>query len=134
MPTPSLNGAFIDLDAVPNVAKTKPSQLRLPDGSIINVALWKDVLRECCKYALASNDHIPIPLPDRAGRKVSLLNMVKPATGISHIEAEYQGQTIYVYTNYDANNCVSNAVYILNYVPSSASNVKAGVMYQKIEP
>ncbi len=42
--------------------------------------------------------------------------------------------TLYIYVNYDANNCVSNALYILKYVPSAACKVKAGVIYQKVEP
>jgi hypothetical protein len=132
-PTIQADHKFIELNALPNVAKTKPSLFRLPDGSIIKVAVWKDVLRECCKYALAHNDQIPIPLPDRAGKKVSLFNTVKPATGIAYVEEEYQGQHIYIYVNYDANNCVSNALHVLKYVPSSAIEVQAGVIYEKVE-
>lgn len=129
----SLTGRkFMELDSLSNVAKTKPSLLQLPDGSIIKVAVWKDVLRECCKYTLANNDQLPIPLPDRAGRKVNLLNTVKPATGISYVEEEYKGQPIYIYVNYDANNCVSNAVHILKYAPASAVKMKAGVIYEKV--
>lgn len=124
---------FVDLDSLPNVTKTKPSLLRLPDGSIIKVGGWKDVLRECCKYALANNDHIPIPLPDRAGKKVSLFSTAKPATGLSFVEQEYHGQHMYIYVNYDANNCISNALHVLKYVPSSATQVKAGVIYEKVE-
>lgn len=124
---------FVELDSLSNVTKTRPSLCRLPDGSIIKVAVWKDVLRECCKYVLANNDHIPIPLPDRAGKKVSLFNTVKPATGISFVEHEYHGQHIYIYVNYDANNCVSNALHVLKYVPSSAIQIKVGVIYEKIE-
>jgi hypothetical protein len=132
-PTPSGDQQFVELDALPNVAKTKPSWFRLPDGSILKVAVWKDVLRECCKYALANNDRIPIPLADRAGKKVSLFNTVKPATGIAYVEEEYKGQHIYIYVNYDANNCVSNALHILKYVPGSAMKIKAGVIYEKVE-
>lgn len=124
---------FVDLDLLPTVAKTKPSVLRLPDGTIIKVSVWKDVLRECCKYALDNNNHLSVPLLDRAGRKVYLLNTVKPATGLSYIEEEYQGRTVYIYMNYDSNNCVANAKHILKHVPNSAIGVKAAVVYDRIE-
>jgi predicted type IV restriction endonuclease len=123
--------AFVPLDAVVDATRTAPSFLRLPDGAEIQVSRWRDVLRECCKFALSNNKNIPIPLPDRAGKKVRLLDTVKPPTGISFIQEEHNGKTIYIYVNYDANNCVSNANYILRQAPGSLKT-SAAVVFRKI--
>jgi hypothetical protein len=122
---------FVDLAKVGYIAKTVPSLLRLSDGTILKVRRWKDVLVECCKLALSTNPNIPIPLPDRVGKKVKLINWVRPGQGLAFVEEEYKGQTIYVYTNYDANNCVANAVHILRYVPESVKKTYAGVVFHK---
>ena len=126
----SSQAKFIDLDDVPDVTGTKPTHLRLPSGEILEVKIWKDVLRECCKFALGNNPKIQFPLPDRSGRKVSLLNTVPPAKGISFVEEKYGNQSIYIYTNYDANNCAANAAYILSQLLLGKANAKAAVAYQ----
>jgi hypothetical protein len=122
---PSSN--YIELNQTDNLAGKRPSCLRLPDGTEIPVRRWKDVLRESCKFALASNPKIAIPFRDRAGRKVWLFNTVKPATGVSYISEQYNGQTIFVYMNYDANNCVSNALHVLDQVPLNYRKMTAAV-------
>jgi hypothetical protein len=118
---------LIELDQVDPGSKRKPSRLRLPDGTLLKIGAWKDILRECCKFALSKNPSIPIPLPDRVGKKVSLFNTVQPPTGISYVTEQYNGQTIYIYINYDARNCVANALYILKFVPSTQLQVKPAV-------
>lgn len=110
---------FVDLEDLEDSAGKKPSHFRLPDGSVQRITKWKDVLIESCKYVLANNPAIPIPFPDRAGKKVSLFNDVKPAKGISYITEEYKGKTIFIYANYDSNNCVANALYILKQIPKN---------------
>ena len=52
-PTPSPK--FIDLDALPDVTGTRPSQLRLPDATVLTVNSWSEVLVECCKFSLSTN-------------------------------------------------------------------------------
>lgn len=118
---------YIELDQVADVTSKQPGHFRLPDGTEITVKRWKDVLRESCKFALLNNPNIPIPFPDRSGRKVSLFSHVKPAAGLSYITEEYNGQTIFIYVNYDANNCVANARYILQQVPRQCITVPAAV-------
>lgn len=125
--TPSPPGAYIDLDHVTAITGKRPSHFRLPDGTEINVKRWKDVLRESCKFALLSNPNITIPFPDRSGKKVALFSTVKPATGISYVTEEYNGQTIFIYVNYDANNCVANARYVLQQVPKQRVQTPAAV-------
>jgi len=122
---------FIDLDSVGYITNTNPSLLRLPDGSVLKISKWKDVLVECCKFALRNNENINLPFPDRSGRKVRLFDLVRPPLGISSVQEEYKDQSIYIYTNYDSNNSVANAIHILNQVPESARKMKAGVVYTK---
>ncbi len=118
---------FIKLEDFDDATGKKPSHLRLPDGSILAIKAWKDVIRESCKFALAHNPDIPIPYPDRAGKKVSLFSNEKPAKGISYVTEQYNGQTIYIYVNYDSNNCIANALYILQQVPQPDNSVAAAV-------
>jgi predicted type IV restriction endonuclease len=110
---------FIDLDDVDDIAGKKPSHLRLPDGSILKIKSWKDILRESCKFTLAQNPSIPIPFADRVGKKVLLFNYVKPAKGISYVTEEFNGKTLYIYVNYDSYNCVANSIYVLKQVPKA---------------
>lgn len=119
--------AFTNLDSVVDVTGTRPTYFRLPDGSIIPVKKWKEVLRESCKYALLTNGHIPIPLPDRAGKKVSLFSYTKPAAGLSFLTEQYKGKTIFIYLNYDANSCVSNAYHVLQYSTTKGKRTTAAV-------
>jgi predicted type IV restriction endonuclease len=118
---------YVELELLTDITGKRPRHFRLPDGTEITVKRWKDVLRESCKFALISNPKISIPFPDRSGKKVSLFSNVKPATGISYVTEEYNGQTIFIYVNYDANNCISNAIYILNQVPNRSFKTKAAV-------
>jgi predicted type IV restriction endonuclease len=124
-------GRLIDLDDLPDVTGTKPTILRLPDDSVLPMKRWKDILRECCKFALDNNPNLLIPLPDRSGKKVNLLSTTKPAQGVSFIQETYNEQDLFIYTNYDANNSVANSRYILDTVPKDKIKVKAAVNYRK---
>ncbi len=120
---------FIELTQVDTTLGNKPTHLRLPDGTILKIGKWKDILRECCKWALTMNPTMPLPFPDKSGRKVSLFNIVKPATGISYVTEHYNGQTVYIYVNYDANNCLANALHILKQVPSNYLKTKPAIAF-----
>jgi predicted type IV restriction endonuclease len=119
---------YIPLDQVQGIKGKKPTHLLLPDNSQIRIKGWSDVLRECCKFALQNNPDIPIPLPDKSGKKIQLFSTVRPAPGISYIEEQYYDQQIYIYTNYDAIHCVANALYVLALVPSNKQQAKASVV------
>lgn len=69
---------YTDVDAKVDYTDTKPSRLKLPNGSEIDVTSWKEVLRETCKFAMGLNRQLSVPLPDASGRKVSLLS-AKPS-------------------------------------------------------
>ena len=122
---------FVALEKIGSVTGTTPSRLRLPDSTVISVKYWSDILREICKFAMESNPLISLPLPDRSGKKVNLFDIVRPHKGISYVEVEYQGKPVFVYTNYDANNCIANSIHALRQVPKEKIHVPAGVLYSK---
>ena len=119
---------WIPLETVRPSAGLKPKLLRLPDGQEVPVTAWKQILVEACKFVLANNLAIPVPLPDRSGKKVVLINAVPLPDNISQLSLLYNGETVYVYTNYDANNCVSNAIYILKQVPAAQKRCSPAVV------
>ena len=127
-PPPSLN--WLALDKVKTATNTSPTNLRLPDGQEKQIRYWKDVLRECCRYALAVNPALTIPYADKAGQKVKLIDTVPPSSNLSFVSVVHQGQTLYIYTNYDAATSIANALRILN-DPTVASkhNGQAAVVY-----
>lgn len=109
---------FIPLSELDEIAGKKPSRFRLPNGEILEINTWKDILRESCKFTLAHNSSLKIPFPDRVGKKVSLFSLEKPANKVSFVTEQYNGQKIYIYINYDSYNCVENAIYILEKLPN----------------
>jgi len=119
---------FIDLGNLPVLTGKSPTHLRLSDNSVLMVKSWKDILRECCKFVLATNPSISLPFPDRAGRTVSLLSLDKPLPGISCVTEQYNGQIVYIYANYDASNCIANAIHILKQTPVSQIVVSTAVV------
>jgi len=119
---------FVDLGALSDITGKKPTHLRLSDNTVLMVKSWKDILRECCKFILATNPSISLPFPDRAGKKVSLLSLTKPPAGISYVTEQYNGQIVYIYVNYDAGNCIANAIHILKQITVSQSGVSTAVV------
>ncbi|MEL7658828.1 MAG: hypothetical protein AAGU75_23295, partial [Bacillota bacterium] len=103
--------SFTLLSELEEIAGKKPSRFRLPNGEVLDINTWKDILRESCKFTLAHNFSIPVPFPDRVGKKVSLFSFEKPANKVSFITETYNGQKIYIYLNYDSFNCIENALY-----------------------
>jgi hypothetical protein len=117
------------LEELGNVAGTKPSQLLLPDGAIVAIRTWTEVLTHCCRFTMQRNSAIKIPFKDAAGKKVDLLALSRPPRGITYFEIEYQGQQVFVYTNYDSNNCVRNALHILDQLPKGIRSAEPAVSY-----
>lgn len=122
---------FVPLARIEDATGTKPSQLLLPDGTTIQVRSWNELLRECAKATLAPSPSVPVPLQDKAGKNVQLLSKSRPPKGISYFEMEYRGESVFLYTNYDANNCIANAHHLLRYFPDDQQRVEAGAVYSK---
>jgi hypothetical protein len=131
-PNPIFDGAnFVELDTfnVDTRGKSPPRRLRLPDGSIKPIFKWRDILSNCVLFVLANQPNLQIPLPDRVGKSVYLLN-TSHIDGVTNIEANYNGRTIYIYLNYSSNNCLSNAKYILNFLPKDMDKAPAAISFQ----
>lgn len=123
-PTYTQPEVFVPLTELDEIAGKKPSLFRLPNGEILEINTWKDILRECCKFTLAHNLSLQMPFPDRVGKKVPLFSLEKPAKKVSFITEQYNGQKIYIYLNYDSYNCVANALYILEKAPKENRKVQ----------
>lgn len=112
-----------------NVTRTKPSELLLPDNTIVPVNTWTDVLSQICMFTMANNPKMSIPLKDASGKKVELIRLSRPPRGISFFETEYQGNKVFVYTNYDSNNCIRNSLHLLEQLPKKLIEVQTSVRY-----
>ena len=129
-PSPLLDDEWVALTDINNATRTRPSALRLPDESQPKVKYWKDVLVETCKFVLAHEKNIPVPLVDRSGLTVNLIDTDPPAKGISFISTDYNGQTVYLHTNYSAENHIANALYVCQKLTGSYSGAKPAVIYK----
>lgn len=96
----------------------KPKQLRLPNGTVKSIKIWKDILLEVCYLVLATNAHLMLPLPDKAGKKRFLFSSTKPTLG-SSTQASFKGTPVFICTHYSAADCIANALYALQQLPSN---------------
>lgn len=96
----------------------KPKLLRLPNGTIKPISTWKNILLEVCYLVLATNARLPIPFPDKAGKKRFLLATEKPIVG-SSTSALYRNKSVFIYTHYSANDCIANALYATQQLPAN---------------
>ncbi|QKG55382.1 hypothetical protein GKZ68_01255 [Hymenobacter sp. BRD128] len=107
----------------------KPQWLRLPDGTEHALKTWKDILLKAAVLVLQTNDKLPIPLLDKAGKKTALLNWSQPKTGLSFNKLPYQGKEIYLYTNYDAKGIIANALQLLKLLPTSKRETEPALAF-----
>ena len=96
----------------------KPKQLRLPNGTVKPITIWKDILLEVCYLVLNTSPNLSLPLPDRAGKKRFLFSRAKPETG-SSTQASYLGKPVFIGTHYSAADCIGNALYALQQLPAT---------------
>lgn len=120
---------FEKLESIGNATRTKPSALRLPNGTIVAVKTWTDVLSQCCQFAMEHNQLMQLPIKDAAGKKVNLISEVRPPRGITFYETEYQEKNVYIYTNYDSNNCIRNSLHILQQTSQNQWTNEPSVIY-----
>ena len=113
VPTPQ---SWIEFDKLPDVTNTLPSQMRLPDGSVVNVRSWGQALVTACEYVLNSDPTTPIPFSDSARGTINLLSNVRPVVGRSQQIQTKSGSSIFVYVNYRANFCAKNINHIFKHI------------------
>ncbi|QDA59680.1 type I restriction enzyme HsdR N-terminal domain-containing protein [Hymenobacter jejuensis] len=126
------NSHFVELDRVHTLQlqpNQKPTQLRLPDGTVKAIKSWKDILIEACEHLIKQNPTISLPFPDKAGKKTALLSWQKPPQGISSHSLSLQNKPIFVYTNYSASACLANALYVFSKMSASAQQVAPAVAF-----
>lgn len=106
----------------------KPKQLRLPNGTVKPVTKWKDILVEVTRLLLATNAHLPVPLPDKAKKKRFLISWGKQPIGAS-TKLKYQGKDVFVGTNYSAPDCLANAAYIAQLLPANQQTTSLAIQF-----
>jgi predicted type IV restriction endonuclease len=101
-------------DGTWNAKKKKPARLRLPDGHIIDLKSWTQLLLEACKFCIKNNTNLlsQLPIDDRTGRATKLISTTKPPSNLNSDSFTIGDTTLHVYTNYSANDCVANAGYM----------------------
>ena len=109
----SVSAYFTDLTQLNSTSiqpGQKPKQLRLPNGTIRPIAIWKDILLEVCYLVLSTNSNLVLPFPDKAGKKRFLFSFTKPEGGSSTLTS-YQGRPAFILTHYSAADCIANALH-----------------------
>jgi hypothetical protein len=115
--------------ANPDKQLGKPQWLRLPDGQEHPLKTWKDILIKAAELVLKSQDKLPIPMLDKAGKKTTLLNWHHSGKERSSQQLIYLGKTIFLDTHYSARDCVANALYLLQQLPKRDAAVGATVAF-----
>lgn len=113
------------------VTGRKPVQLRLPNGDEVPVRSWAQVLLEACRYVVKRKPALTIPYPDRSGKKVTLISKVRPPLNLRSEEVQSSQGTLYVYVNYDADNCIANALHILSELPHDPAASPPAVIFRR---
>lgn len=117
------------LNSLPSLPEQKPRQLRLPDGSVVTLKTWKDILHRIGEFVLAQNPTVTLPYPDKADKKTALLSMQKPKAGLSSSTFTHQGKPLFLYTNYSAPACIANALHLLKLVPTNMQQISPAVTF-----
>lgn len=104
------------LDGSWDAKKKKPTKFRMPNGYIVDVRSWTQVLMEACKFCLQENQELlrQLPIKDRTGRATKLISTTRPPANLNSDSFVIGDKTLYVCTNYSANDCVANAAYMFN--------------------
>lgn len=101
--------------------RKKPAKLRMPNGHVIDVRSWTQVLMEACKFCLMENQSLlqQLPIADRTGRATKLVSTTRPPSNLNSDSLLVGDDTLYVCTNYSANDCVANAAFMFGKLGST---------------
>ena len=124
------------LTAIADAKRTKPSQLKLPNGFIIPVSSWSQVLTECCRFALQQNtqllqEAINHGLRDRAAGEVFLVGTQRPPSNRNSNKVEIDNNVLHVDVNYPANESIANAIHLLRKIPGASQSMPEIIFLQK---
>jgi len=122
---------WVELDKLPpDMAKTRPAELRFPDGTERPVKSWRQAVLVACEMALNSNPGMALPLRDKAGNSINLIGNVQIPRSVQIITAI--GNSVFAYPHYDADGCIANIKHILSQMPAGKQSVKPAVIYAPI--
>lgn len=124
----SFHEPWLLLDGSWDAKKKKPSKLRMPNGHVVEVRSWTQILTEACKYCLTEKQELlqQLPIADRTGRATKLISTVRPPSNLNSDSIVIGDKTLYVCTNYSANDCVANAGFMFSKLGNTT--VKAGLL------
>ncbi len=124
----NIQAPWLLLDGSWDAKRKKPAKLRMPNGHLMDVRSWTQVLTEACKYCLAENQELLLQLPiaDRTGRATKLISTTRPPSNLNSDSFVMGENTLYVCTNYSANDCVANAGFIFR--KTGETSVKAALL------
>lgn len=100
-----------------------PRLLVLPDGTTTAVYRWSALLAACAEFMLQRKPGLALPVPDAKG-KGNVLTEAAPS--VAHVPVTVDKRTVYVRADYEADDCLANAVHLLGLVEPFAGQVEAG--------
>lgn len=108
--------------------KKKPAKFRLPNGQIVDASSWTRILLEACKYCFKVRPELltQLPIEDRSRRATKLISLTEPPSTLNSSSFLVDGETVYVCTNYSANDCVANVKYLFEKVAGGIND--AGIL------
>lgn len=114
---------WLDLNGSWDAKKKKPAQLRLPDGGVVDVRSWTQILVEASKFCFKAKTGLlqQLPIEDRTGRATKLISRIQPPSNLNSDSFIINGETVYVCTNYSANDCIANVKYLFEKVTGGAN-------------
>lgn len=120
------------LSELQTVTRTRPTKLRLPDGTETSVRTWAQLLVEVVNYSLHKMPELLVSgtILDRAQASVNLVQPSPYPTTIASQVTNLNGHTAYIRTNYSAGDAVANALFLINKLPASSRTIEAAVVLQ----
>ncbi|MGI4832860.1 MAG: hypothetical protein ACRYFK_05300 [Janthinobacterium lividum] len=107
----------------------KPKWVCLPNGAEYELKNWRDILLEACQLVLHTRHDLALPILDKAEKKTVLVGWQRPTKGLSYSEILYQNRPAFIYTNYSAADCATNALHISKLLPKSAQVTALSVAF-----
>lgn len=109
-----LNSKWLIIGETWDAKRKKPAKFRLPNGHIADIRSWTQILVEACKYCFKAKPELlqQLPIADRSGRATKLIGLTQPPSNLNSDSFIIDGETVYVCTNYSANDCVANVKYL----------------------
>lgn len=100
-----------------------PRLLLLPDGTTTAVYRWSALLTACAEFVLQKKPSLVLPVTDAKGKGNLLTEAALP---VVNVPVTVGNRTVYVRADYEADDCLANAIYLLGLVEPFAGQVEPG--------